>query len=368
MRPWRYPGPSPDGWWCVPPNCYQNLDPSLTIDTEMALVHDLGVVDLRLEFPWYLIEPTRGGYDWSRADEIVAAADAQGVSLDLVLVFSPRWAASSPSTAPAASDYAAFVTAVAQRYHADLLRPQAALEMWNEPDQSHYWTSGESAYISSVLSPGYRAAKGVDRRIAVEMGGPLGDSQSCCSWLDGLLAASAPFDIAAFHDYSGTDVSTASSYRSDLSAHGRSVPIWDGEYGVQQQGSDDSSQATAFTHVLTSPSDIAVAQWYNLRDDFSMTCCPMAVAVTGHWGLVEHDDCTRKQGYAAMAQLLHAPAATPPPCPGTGATDSARAEAAAKGGDGRAWIPALLAGVLLALAGAAAAALRRRGLLPRLRR
>jgi hypothetical protein len=312
MRPWRYVGPNPDGWWCVPPNCFQNADPQTTIDSELSLAQQLGVVNVRLEVPWFLVEPARGSFDWSRADMIFAAAAARSVHIQPVLVFTPAWAGSNTTVAPAAGDFSAFVTAFVQRYDAQL----SAIEMWNEPDDGNYWNSGEAAYISSILSPGYSAVKAVDPRVQVEMGASINDSGSCCTWLDGLLNANAPFDIAAYHNYVGTAVSEAGTYQQHLAAHGRgTTPIWLGEYGVEENSVDDTNQQQLMTSVLTSSAPIAVAQWYNLRDDDSMTCCPQAVAVAGYWGVVQHDDVTRKQGFATMQQLLGGQPAPPSPTP-----------------------------------------------------
>jgi hypothetical protein len=282
----------------------------------------LGAANVRLEFPWYLLEPQRGTFDWSRADTIFAAAATHGVQIQPILVFTPAWAGSSTTAAPAAADFSAFVTAFVHRYDAQL----SVVEMWNEPDDGNYWNSGEAAYISSILSPGYAAVKAVDPRVQVEMGAPVNDSGSCCSWLDGLLNANAPFDIAAYHNYVGTAVSEAGTYQQHLAAHGRgATPIWLGEYGAQENSLGDTSQQSLFTSVLTSSAPLAMAQWYNLRDDNAMTCCPMAVAVSAYWGLVQHDDVTLKQGYSVMQSLLAgqsaggtsapAPTASPTPAP-----------------------------------------------------
>src|SRR5690242_10362547 len=75
MRPWRYNGPNPDGWWCHdgvdcyidPHNPYASQSRLAMIDREMQLMAQLGVSTVRTEFDWPLIEPQKGVYDWSRA-------------------------------------------------------------------------------------------------------------------------------------------------------------------------------------------------------------------------------------------------------------------------------------------------------------
>jgi hypothetical protein len=304
MRPWRYTGANPDGWWCAPPNCYQNADPAATINAELSLAQQLGVTIVRVEFPWPLIEPQRGVFDWSRADAIVLAAGSHNVQLQPILVYTPAWSDSGGMTlTPGAGDYAGFVSAIVARYHSTI----HYWELWNEPDGSHYWNSGEQAYVSSVLIPGYGAAKAADPQASVILGGP---ASADAKWLNGVysLGGGNSFDIMAFHDYGGgtSPLTDAQSVAGILSAHGQaSKPLWLGEYGVEENTTADTGQQYLLRTVLTAAnSPIAVAEWYNLRDDFSMTCCPAQVAVTGYWGLVKHDDVTQKNAFATLRQLI----------------------------------------------------------------
>ena len=303
MRPWRYAGPNPDGWWCVAPNCYQNANPMTTVDAELAAAHALNVADVRLEFPWPLIEPTRGGFDWTRADAIVSAARSHGVVLQPVLVYTPSWAAASATSAPAPADWSAFVTAFMQHYGSTF----PVIEMWNEPDSgqaAHYWSAGDQAYVTDILIPGYAAVKAVSPGVLVEMGAP---SCATCGFLDSIYqdGGANSFDIASYHDYGSDPVAAALFTHNTLLSHGQGgKPIWLGEYGVQENSVSDPQQQALVTAGLTEAGYPAMAQFYNLRDDNSMTCCPGAVAVAAYWGLLQHDDATRKTGFGVMQGLL----------------------------------------------------------------
>jgi hypothetical protein len=306
MRPWRFAGANPDGWWCQPPNCTQNANPMTSVNTELGLASKLGVANVRVEFPWALIEPQRGVFDWSRADAIVGAAKAHGVQLQPVLVFSPSWAASGPTMAPSPADFSAFVGAIVGRYHTSI----HTWEMWNEPDHFHYWNSGEQAYVTSIVIPGYQATKAADPTAKVILAGP---SVWSGGWFNGVFQAGGgnSFDIVAYHDYGGSPQNTAFNVRAAETAHGGNWPIWLGEYGVQEGSLSDTQQQALMTAVLMSNAPLAMAQWYNLRDDNSMTCCPPSVVVTGSWGLVMHDDATMKNGFATMQALLTGGGTTP---------------------------------------------------------
>ncbi len=303
MRPWRYLGPNPDGWWCLAPNCFQNPDPTVTINAELSLAHALRVANVRAEFPWPLIEPSRGVFDWTRSDAIVAAAAAHGVVLQPVLVVSPGWAAPAFNSSPSAADWSAFVTAFVTHYRSAF----PVIELWNEPDSgqaAHYWQDGDQAYVQKILIPGYAAVKAVNPAIQVEMAGP---SCATCGFIDSIYqyGGGNSFDIAAYHDYGSDPIAAAFFTHDSLVAHAQgSKPIWLGEYGVQENSVSDGQQQALITQGLTQTGFPVVAQWYNLRDDNSMTCCPAAVAVSAFWGLVQHDDSSRKDGLAVMQNLL----------------------------------------------------------------
>lgn len=303
MRPWRYSGANPDGWWCAVPNCFQNPDPMVTINSELGLAHQLGVSVVRVEFPWALIETGNGVYDWSRADAIVNAANAAGVQLQPVLVYTPAWINSDPTQSPTASEFSAFVTAIVSRYHTSI----HYWEMWNEPDHFHYWNSGEAAYVQNIVIPGYAAAKAVDSNAQIILAGA---SVWNGTWTNTVYADGGgnSFDIVAIHDYSGssgTIIGEANNAQNLLNSHGQGTkPVWIGEYSVSQNTIADSSQQALLTGVLTGSSPIAMAEWYNLRDDYAMTCCPPAIAVSGFWGLVQHDDTTLKNGFTTLQQLI----------------------------------------------------------------
>lgn len=322
MRPWRYSGANPDGWW----------DPGhgiAAVNAEMPLIQRLGVQTVRLEFPWPLIEPQRGVFDWSRSDYIVNSASAHGVHLQPVLVFTPAWAGPSATSAPSSADFRTFVSAVVGRYHNSV----HYWEMWNEPDHFHYWTASEAAYVQNIVIPGYQAAKAADPKAQVILAGPAGWSSS---WFDGVFANGGGgfFDIVAYHDYGGTPQQTAYGVQAAERAHGLSLPIWLGEYGIQQNSVHDTSQQALMTAVLTSTAPIAMAQWYNLRDDYSMTCCPAQVMVAAYWGLVQHDDITLKDGFFTMQALAAGRTSgsagvqppTPSSTPGREPTPTARTE------------------------------------------
>jgi endoglucanase len=319
MRPWRYMGMNPDSWWCQIPNCYQNPDPSVTINTELGLMRQLNVAVVRVEFPWYQMEPSQGKYDWSRSDLIVNSAIAHGVQLQPIIVYTPPWAAAAPTNLPTPAQFSSFVNAIVSRYHASV----HYWEMWNEPNYGfngggYLWPASISDYVNDILNPGYAAAHAADPQAQVMFGGP---SSPDLSWLATVIST-GHFDIAAFHDY-GNPTGDSAGVENLLQQYGKGgKPLWVGEYGTQENSINDVNQQNLMKATLTSSSPISMAIWYNLRDDNSMLCCPATIHSSAYWGLVQHSNATLKAGFATMQALLGGtiaplptPSTTPPPNP-----------------------------------------------------
>lgn len=300
MRPWRYLGANPDSWWCPAPHCTR--DPLGRIGVELDLARQVGVAVVRVEFPWFLIEPRRGAFDWTRADAIVDAARARHVGVQPVLVYTPPWSAANPTCAPTPTEFGAFVSAIVRRYRSSI----HYWEMWNEPDLTKYWSDGIGAYVDNVLIPGYDAVKSADPGAQVILGGP---ASANVPWLNGIYdnGGGDSFDIMAFHSYTGGAAVLRGSraVHGVLRAHGHDKkPLWLSEYGVQESCTTLRRQQRLMTTVLTTPSPLSMAIWYNLTDDHAMTCCPPEPVVTSYWGLVRHDGHTRKDGFSTMQRLL----------------------------------------------------------------
>jgi hypothetical protein len=278
------------------------------VDAEMPLVQDLGVKLLRLEFPWALLEPERGVFDWSRADYIVNSAREHGIQLHPVLVHTPAWAAGdlrpAASAPPAAADFSAFVTAVVSRYRGRV----SYWELWNEPDDTKYFNASENVYVTRILTPGGRAVHAANPDARVIAGGPANPN---VNWIRFLYSygARGSFDIMAFHDYTGGPqiLRDASTVKATLTAEGNSdMPIWLGEYGAQENTRHDSNQSELMNAVLTGQGPLAAAEWYSLRDDDAMDCCPAKPLVVAYWGVLQRHSLTQKAGYTTMRSSVPA--------------------------------------------------------------
>jgi len=301
MRPWRYVGANPDGWWCKPGGCNDVANGTVFVDRELKLIAKLHVPLLRLEFPRPLIEPRRGRYDWRRADYIVRRARQSHVKLLPLLLYTPSWDGATPSTPPHAASWYAFVRAFAHRYRKSI----DAYDLWDEPDFYFYWTGDAKDYVRTVLKPGYHAVKRADPQARVVLGGPQTPN---IAWLNAIYASGGGryFDVMQFHDYVANRqiFEHAQQVKAVLRAHGQArKPIWLGEYGLQEAGTDDIHQDALIRFVLTEKAPIGLAAWYSLRDDDVMTCCPPALVKHEHYG-VTTKQYAPKRSFTTMRQLL----------------------------------------------------------------
>jgi len=322
MRPWHYAGANPQSWWCVMPNCTSDFDvggagPISTIDEEIGDAETLGATMIRLEFPWPVIETSRGVYDWTRADAIMSAAAADHEVILPVLMWTPAWAGGGTDLdvpATSTSDWTNFVTAVMDRYGSQFTD---GVDVWNEPDSGNYLYNGSaSTYVTDILNPAYTAIKAVNSNTKVIEAGSANDAGSCCSFISSVISDGGEFDIASFHNYDGTWSSEASSYRTILNNAGRSsTPIWMTEFGVE---SGSGNQSTTIQQVFGGSEPLQAAFWYNLRDTGAWDCCAPTEVDTATWGLL-NSDFSQKASFGVMQGYLAGQSTSPPSVP-TGLT------------------------------------------------
>jgi hypothetical protein len=273
----------------------------------------VGATTVRSDLDWNDVQPeSAGDFTWDGVDRVVAAARSRGLSLVLVLAYTPAWArpagCNSAMCAPDdPADFAAFAGAAAHRYSS---RDVLAWEIWNEPNTPGFWAPAvDPAAYARLLVASSQAVRTADRDATILLGGlasvdgsagtvPATDFLDQVAGLGGL----APVDGVAFHPYTFPYLASESrtgsgpwsqidnspdSLRAVLARHGAAaMPIWLTEYGAPTDGPGASSDASAdvppdTTHVteaqqariagdavLTVAADAGLAAmiWYSDRD------------------------------------------------------------------------------------------------------
>ncbi len=177
---------------------------------EIEAVARTGASWYRVAVDWSTIEKAKGQYDWGYLDNAVNTANANGLRVLGVLLYTPAWARPPalnsllPSVPPAnPADYAAFANAAAKRYAGRV----QAWQMWNEPNLPIFmgFTENRAAVYAGLAKAAYPAIKAADPGATVVLSGlsrKLGpDSPS--GFLRQLydLGVGGSFDATAAHPY-----------------------------------------------------------------------------------------------------------------------------------------------------------------------
>jgi hypothetical protein len=223
--------------------------PASEADREVAAAHALGAKLVRIEVPWSTMEPRGPGQIDPAAlaytDRLLGDAAHDGIRVIVLVDSTPCWASSAPESIrngcaqgrggaatswPPSDNQAAarFFAFLAQRYGTKL----AALEVWNEPDQSneHYFAGPEKAVrYAALLRAAYTAIKQANPAVTV-LGGSLVGSNGV--FLRALYAAGIKgyYDGLAVHFYTLTLAALRGFHQVQL-ANGDSTRLWLDEFG-----------------------------------------------------------------------------------------------------------------------------------------
>jgi len=156
----------------------------------MDQVQTLGLVWVKQQVRWDIIEPSPGQYQWGLFDGVIDAANARGLRVALSVVHAPEWSHASyrdsnPEGAPPddLTLFADFLARLVDRYRGRI----HAIEVWNEQNLDREWDTAEGvnpARYVEMLRLAYQVIKSRDPNIIVISGAlsPVGatatDSQN----------------------------------------------------------------------------------------------------------------------------------------------------------------------------------------------
>lgn len=297
------------------------------LEREIALAHALHAKVVRVEVPWSELEPLGPNQIDPGAltylDRLTSDAAADGIGVVAMVESSPCWASSAPvsllrrcvpgqagkanSWPPRnPATFATFAAYLAQRYGTRL----AALEVWNEPDQSNedYFAGPEKPQrYAAVLRAAYPAIKQANPNLPVLAGSLVGANGI---FLRDLYAAGIKgyYDGLAVHYYTLTLASLRSLHEVQV-ANGDTKPLWLNEFGwsscwphrriEQEQGCVTAqTQARNLTNIFRSLAHtpwVAAIVVYKLRD-----------SVSEEFGAVTSKG-KRKPAFAALSRVFTSP-------------------------------------------------------------
>src|SRR5581483_28682 len=229
-----------------------------TMDDRLDQLQSLGVDVVRFTVDWNAVEPRKGVYDWTLADEVLNGLHARGIAPLVTLYGAPRWANGDrlATWAPTSgSTFAAFARTVAERY------PFVHLwTIWNEPNQVRSLRpTTPKTYVQKLLNPAYAAIHAVSpsSQVAGGVTAPRGATGgvSPVAWIAGMKTWHAKLDAYAHNPYPlspqetpttgapryGDTITMASLNRLLIdvkNAFGTKTRIWLTEYGYQTNPPD----------------------------------------------------------------------------------------------------------------------------------
>lgn len=222
-----------------------------------------GMSYVRFDVSWRNSEPSPGNYQYlGKLDAIVSAIQARGMRLTLTVIETPAWANGgrgpfAPPTNPAT--YARFVGMLAHRYAG---RAGMVYEIWNEPNDIHFWTTGPNvAQYTAMLKAAYRAIHAAAPTATVLGGAILSND---VAFLRGIYAngGGGYFNGLSIHPYCGArapgDTSSAwfsfklsvPEFRREMQRHGQDKAIWITEFGWSTNQVSDSLRARYFAQAV----------------------------------------------------------------------------------------------------------------------
>jgi hypothetical protein len=252
----------------------QNED-SATLAQDLNLDKSSGAKWLRIDINWSQIQ--NGGpnsYDWTNIDNVVQGAEARGMSVLGIIVYTPSWARPAGTDAtygPAPATYAQFASAAVAHYSAMGVN---AYEVWNEENNQQFWTpSPNIASYTAMLRAAYPAIKAADPNATVVSGGLSpetndGTDIAPVTFLQGIYAdgGQGSFDAVGVHPYCNPDLpgtpdgwstwyqiyGTSPSIRSIMVANGDAAKkVWGTEFGAPSSGAAGVSPAFQAQTVTT---------------------------------------------------------------------------------------------------------------------
>lgn len=289
--------------------------------TDIDTISSAGLTNVRFDVDWKNLEPSsKGNYDSSyltKLDGIIDYAQSKNITPIITFLTVPGWANSNcgdncPPTDP--QDYADAIGFLANRYSAN---SNIEWEVWNEPNQTAFWSTGADAYAyTQLLRKSYTAIKAANSSFLV-LGGSIAFNDQ--TFLKGMYAAGAKgyFNGLAIHPYAqghAPDDTSDSFYsfqnsieqmESTMADYGdTNMPEYITEFGWDTDTVSESTRADYLKQAadLAATYDyVAVADPYTLRQD-------SLLSADDPWGLILTDG-TKTSSWTSFvaAALINSP-------------------------------------------------------------
>lgn len=289
---------------------HNQKNPNIWADMERVskLMKDAGMHWDRLELWWHVVEPEKGRFDWTFADQVAKFYKDHGMNACVILCYSSAWSKGTPpATQEEREAYANYVYQVVSRYK-DTFK---VWEVWNEPNIPTFWPKPNVKDYTLMLQEAYKAAKKADPDcmvLAAATSGPdLGYIQGIHDnggWdsFDGISIH--PYSMAGGPMYQRLDKMLRMT-QSQIAGYGSPKPLWITEMGwTSRDEREDRNQAVYLvqSYAIALANGVENLMWFCL-DDWGEK-----------WGLVrKYEPFDPKPSYHAYKMMAEA-LGSPGPC------------------------------------------------------
>ena len=262
-----------------------------------------GAKVVRSAVEWNVLQKSPDTIRWELMDWLVDSYGASGIELQVILGFTPRWAAPASlrgsrdwriwnRAAPDPGAWRSYVRAMAGRYRGRI----RFWEVWNEPDLSVFSRMTLAEYIAlqksafAEIRASAPEAKVMTGGFAMAAEGNHPGQNSPTFQADFLKAAKGSFDIHAVHQHGAFARYAQAIDEAFLPMRRRTgvsgVPWYANETAVSSVGGMERMQAeTLFKKLIFTWSRGAVGYtWYDLRNDGTSER-----NAEHHYGMLTHD-------------------------------------------------------------------------------
>ncbi|MFO7631538.1 MAG: beta-galactosidase, partial [Caldilinea sp.] len=143
------------------------------IKRSLEMVREMGAPWIVEYFPWAYIEHEPGRYDWSHADQVIAHARQQGLTVIARLGFVPQWARPKDTTPLYLDednfvDFGNFAAKFVERYRGKV----DYVILWNEPNLALEWgyAAPDATKYTTLLRTTYPMIKAVAPEVQILAG------------------------------------------------------------------------------------------------------------------------------------------------------------------------------------------------------
>jgi hypothetical protein len=242
---------------------------------ELRTLGESGARFIRMDFSWGRVERTKGEYDFTAYDGLVADMAKLGIRCLFILDYSNRLYDDNlgPHTDEGRAAFARFAGAAAKHFSGKGI----LWEIWNEPNIGQFWKPKPNADDYSALALATIAAvRQADPNAFI-----MGPASSTFPWdffeLMGQRGVFAKLDAVSVHPYRRTGPESVEADYARLRAlveryaPGRNIPIVSGEWGYTTVEISEEQQADYLVRqrLVNLSLQVPVSIWYDWKEDGS---------------------------------------------------------------------------------------------------